>query len=84
MIMNLHVCDWSFVYLAFSREDLRELFSKLNKQRDKLKKMGIKVDGKHYCIRFKSTGSKNYMILKIPLIFINEIIGDTYLWTLKK
>jgi len=50
---------WLFVYLAFSREDLRKLFSDLNKQKDKLKKMGNEVDGKHYRIRFKGTGSKN-------------------------
>ena len=44
----------------------------LNKQKDKLKKMGIKVDGKHYRIRFKGTGSEK-----------NFKIGDTYLCTLK-
>lgn len=63
---------WLFVYLAFSREDLRKLFLNLNKQKDKLKKMGIKVDGKHYRIRFKGTGSKKLNDFKIPLlIFIH-------------
>ena len=62
MIMNPHVyiCLLLFVYLAFSREDLRKLFLNLNKQKDKLKKMGIKVDGKHYRIRFKGTGPKTF------------------------
>ena len=60
MIVNLHlyVSLLLFVYLAFSREELRKLFLNLNKQKDKLKKMGIKVDGKHYRIRFKGTGSE--------------------------
>ena len=72
MILNLHVCICLslFVYLAFSREYLRKLFLNLNKQKDKLKKMGIKVDGKHYHIRFKGTGSKKSF--KIPsLIFLS-------------
>ena len=63
MIMNPHVYIslLLFVYLAFTREDLRKLFFNLNKQKDKLKKMGIKVDGKHYRIRFKGTGTKNFL-----------------------
>ena len=63
MIMNLHVhiCLLLFIYLAFSREDLRKLFFNFNKQKDKLTKMGIKVDGKHYCIRFKDTESKIFL-----------------------
>ena len=86
MIVNLHLLVYVslllFVYLAFSREELRKLFLNLNKQKDKLKKMGIKVDGKHYRIRFKGTGSEKK--IKIPLlIIISSVIGDTYLCTLK-
>ena len=53
--MNLSV--FLFLFLFFLRDDLRKLFTNLNKQKDKLKKMGIRVDGKHYHIRFKGTGS---------------------------
>ena len=63
MILNLHllICLLLFVYLAFSREDPRKLFLNLTKQKDKLKKMGINVDGKHYHVPFKGTRSKNLL-----------------------
>lgn len=40
---------------AFSvlRDDLKRLLHNLNKQKDKLKKLGLTVDGKHYRVQFK-------------------------------
>lgn len=38
------------------RDDLKKLFKDINNQKDKLKKMGIRVDGKHYQICFKGIG----------------------------
>ena len=37
----------------FLRDDLKKLLRNLNKQKEKLKKMGITVDGKHYRVQFK-------------------------------
>ena len=73
------------------RDDLRKLFLNLNKQKNKLKKMGIRVDGKHYNIRFKGKLLPifSYIIddmvqrfritLRFNMIKINPIIHSLYL-----
>ena len=36
----------------YSRGHLKQLISNLNVQKDKIKKSGITVDGKKYCVKF--------------------------------
>lgn len=59
----------------FLRDDLKKLLHNLNKQKDKLKKMGITVDGKHYRVQFKG----NYDRL---LVYYFNYEKKSYLWWL--
>lgn len=56
----------------FLREDLKRLVANLNKQKDKLKKNGIQVDGRHYRIRFKGTFIGIYSL---------KVINSIYCWS---
>ena len=49
----------------FLRDDLKKLLHNLNKQKDKLKKMGIKVDGKHYRVQFKGNYERVSLLFQL-------------------